>query len=294
MSTLRIGIVQYELAPLQTEADFWDGIRQDVEQAKADQVRLLIYPEYLTAHLLALSSPLAHDQAAPYIDGFTERYIRFFSDLSRDSGIIILAGTHIHREGNGYVNEAYLFFPDGRIETQQKLHLTPEERNCWHLTPGNRLNVIDTEFGRMAILICYDIEFPELSRIVAQQDVVLILNPTYTDQAAGYYRVRYCAQARAIENQRFVALSGMVGMLPYIPQIDAGYAESGCFSPCDYPFPPNGILNIAPDAQKTVVIADLNLSELKRNWAQGQVSPYKDRKPELYQQLAKQVPNPSR
>jgi predicted amidohydrolase len=288
MKPLRIGIVQYELAPLKSEADFWDGIRRDADQAKADGVQLLIYPEYLTAHLLALSEPLAHDEAAPYLDQFTDQYIHFFSDLSHDTGIIILAGTHIHRVGNGYVNEAYLFFPDGRIESQQKLHLTPEERNCWHLTPGNRLNIIETDFGRMAILVCYDIEFPELSRIVAEQEVALILNPIYTDQASGYYRVRHCAQARAIENQRFVALSGMVGSLPYIPQIDAGYAESGCFSPCDFPFPANGVLCITDRMQKDLVIVDLDLTQLKRNWEEGQVSPYRDRKPELYRQLTGQ------
>jgi predicted amidohydrolase len=118
--------------------------------------------------------------------------------------------------------------------------------------------------------------------------VALILNPIYTDQAAGYYRVRHCAQARAIENQRFVALSGMVGSLPYIPQIDAGYAESGCFSPCDFPFPANGVLCITDNMQKDLILVDLDLTQLKRNWEEGQVSPYRDRKPELYQQLAGQ------
>lgn len=288
---VKVGAVQYELKVLQSEEEYWDGIRQVVKQAQEGGITLLVFPEYLTGNLLALQSLRSYEEVCAYLDSFTEKYIDFFQKLSKETHVSILAGTHIHQEEGQYVNEAFLFFPDGRIEKQKKIHLTPEERNMWKLAPGNRLNIIDSPLGKMAILICYDIEFPELSRIVAEEKVEIILCPTYTDTAAGYYRVRHCSQARAIENQRFVVLSGLVGELPHVPQIDTGFCYAGAFSPCDHPFPADGVLALGSSKGQEVVVVKLDLDDLHRNWKQGQVSPYFDRKEELYQKLKKELAN---
>ncbi|MBA4494859.1 carbon-nitrogen hydrolase family protein [Paenactinomyces guangxiensis] len=280
-----VGVVQYAIRPLSSEKDFWKGIQNHVRAAGERGVELLVFPEYLTAHLLALQPALPHHEACAYLNGFTDSYIRFFRQLSRDTGIMIVAGTHIHEENGAYVNESFFFFPTGRIERQKKLHLTPEERKVWKLTPGENLQVFDTPVGKVAILICYDIEFPELSRIVSDEKVEIILNPTYTDTMAGYYRIRHCAQARAVENQRYIAVCGMTGKLPEVPQIDTGYSQSGFFSPCDHPFPPDGVLSVCEANVETLVSYRLDLNFLKQNWEQGQVSPYKDRKQELYHRL---------
>ncbi|TCS95942.1 carbon-nitrogen hydrolase family protein [Hazenella coriacea] len=287
MQKANVGMVQYRLKPLHSEEDFWNGIESHVRRAQDRGIELLVFPEYLTAHLLALRPAMDDQDVCVYLDDFTPSYIERMEHLSQQYEMIILGGTHIHQEQSSFVNEAFLFFPDGRVERQKKLHLTPEERNVWRLSPGEELNIIDTSLGRIAILICYDIEFPELGRVVAQEDVEIILNPTYTDTWAGYYRVRHCAQARAIENQRYIALCGMVGELPGIPQVDVAHSQSGFFSPCDYPFSPDGVIAMCEKDEEWIVQTELDLKLLRQNWKQGQVSPYKDRKPALYQRLTR-------
>ncbi|WP_158289519.1 carbon-nitrogen hydrolase family protein [Paenibacillus flagellatus] len=289
MKPNRIAAVQYGIGPLRSENEFWNRIRRHIAKAEAEEARVIVFPEYMTGHLLSLASPMSNVEACEYLHRFTDEYKSRFTRLSRETGMLILAGTHIHRDGapteaesHAYYNEAFLFFPDGRIEGHKKNHLTPEERRSWPLLPGDRYAVHDTDIGRVAIQICYDIEFPEGSRILADMGADIILCPSYTDAAAGYWRVRHCSQARAIENQLYVALSGIVGSMPDVAQVDEGYCQAGIFAPCDRPFPPNGILAAGTVNRNTIVCADADLERLAENRSLGAVSPYFDRRPDLY------------
>ncbi|RNB81981.1 acyltransferase [Brevibacillus fluminis] len=282
MAKTTIGSVQYEIGPLKTKAAFWDQVNAHVRTAKENGVNLLMFPEYLTGHLLALEPEMSTPDACAYLDRHTDEYMTTFTEISRQTGMTILGGTHIHKENDGYLNTAFLFFPDGRIERQTKIHPTPEERRTWFLTAGDSYSVYDTEHGKLAIQICYDIEFPEGSRIVADMGAEIILCPSYTDTAAGYWRVRHCSQARAIENQLFVVLGGIVGELPHVPQIDAGYCQAGFFAPSDHPFPASGTLAVGETNKNSVIIHTLDLELIQENRKNGGVSPYFDRKTALY------------
>jgi predicted amidohydrolase len=284
-----IAAVQYRTQPLANKQTFWDHIRHQVHQAKEQGVKLIVFPEYLTANLLALAPVMSTLDARPYLDQFTDEYIETFTQMSRDTGVTILGGTHIYKEKGRYYNGAFLFDPYGHVNIQKKVHLTPEERKSWELSHGDDFAVFDTEAGRAAILICYDIEFPEGARIVADQGADMILCPSYTDAAAGYYRVRFCSQARAIENQLYVALSGIISEMPGIPQIDVGYSQAGIFTPCDHPFPADGILALGRGDGTMMVTHELDLQLLRENRTHGQVSPYYDRRPEVYSRSRKGV-----
>lgn len=290
MTTPLVGTVTYELKPLQSYEEYWQTVQMHVQSAQRQNVRLLVFPEYQTAQLLSLQPVMTHADAMAYLDGFTEEYVTRFSQLAQENELTILGGTHIVKEGDGYVNKAYLFYPDGRVETQNKVHTTPEERNVWHMTPGEDFAVFDTEIGKVAILTCYDIEFPETARIVADMGAEIILCPSYTDAPAGFYRVRYCAQARAVENQLFVVMSGLVGSVPGVEQIDMAYSKGAVFAPCDYPFPPDGILSEGVLNASMVTTAPIDLDRLKENRTMGNVSPYFDRKPEVYAKQSKSLP----
>jgi predicted amidohydrolase len=238
----------------------------------------------MTAHLLSLKEILTHEEACVYLDTLTLEYLHFFQQQSKEWNITILGGTHICKEDQAYVNRAHLFFPDGRMEIQDKLHLTPEEQNIWPLVPGEDLHVFDTQWGLMSILTCYDIEFPELARAAADRGVKLILCPSYTDSSFGYHRVRHCAQARAIENQLFVALSGIVGVLAEgRPQVDTGFSQAGVFAPCDRPFTVDGILQVGDPNQDMTVFANVDFAKLHENREHGAVAPFYDRRPALYE-----------
>ncbi|XID91300.1 carbon-nitrogen hydrolase family protein [Paenibacillaceae bacterium WGS1546] len=285
MKKLMVAATQYGLTDIGSEEQFWTGIANKVREAASQGAELIVFPEYLTAHLLSLEPPMLHDEACYRLDGKTEEYMRFFRELSREKNIAILAGTHICKAEDGeYVNKAFLFFPDGRLETQSKLHLTSEEQIRWPLVSGEELNVFDTEWGKMAILICYDVEFPELARAAALRGVETVLCPSYTDSSYGYHRVRYCAQARAVENQLFVVVSGLVGALSEDrPQVDAGFSQAGAFAPCDLPFQPDGIIQVGEPNRDMTVLVELDFHLLRENRAQGAVAPFYDRKPELYE-----------
>ncbi|MEC0230605.1 nitrilase-related carbon-nitrogen hydrolase [Paenibacillus alba] len=289
MQTLTVATAQYGLQDVQSDAAFWSRLGRKLREAAEKGAKLIISPEYVTAHLLSYQQVMTHEEACSHLDTYTSAYITFFQRYSRELNVIILGGTHICREEKGFVNKAILFFPDGRMEEQNKLHLTPEERNRWSLVEGDKLNIIETQWGRWAILTCYDIEFPELARLAAESGVELVLCPSYTDTAFGYYRVRYCCQARAIENQFFVVLSGMVGSLPEDrPQVDQGYCQAGLFTPCDTPFSEAGIIRAGELNQDMFVIAELDFAKLHENRKQGVVAPFYDRR-RLYKRELRKI-----
>lgn len=288
MTSNIIAAVQYGIGPLRSENEFWNRIRRHVAKAESEGAKLVVFPEYLTGQLLSLASKMNNAEACEYLHRFTDEYKSRFTKMSRETGLILLGGTHIHRENAPagaearYYNEAFLFFPDGRIEGCKKVHLTPEEQRAWPLLPGNEYKVHETTVGKIAVQVCYDIEFPEGARIVADMGAEIILCPSYTDAAAGYWRVRHCSQARAVENQLYVALSGLVGSMPDVEQVDAGYCQAGIFAPCDKPFPDNGIIAVGSSNRNGVVCASADLDMLAYNRAHGGVAPFYNRRTALY------------
>ena len=96
--------------------------------------------------------------------------------------------------------------------------------------------------GRVGILVCYDVEYPELPRLLAEQGIDILFVPYWTDTKNSYLRVRRCAQARAIENECYVAISGSVGTLPKVENMDIQYSQAAVFSPSDFAFPHDAIM----------------------------------------------------
>ncbi|HBM73831.1 MAG TPA: carbon-nitrogen hydrolase, partial [Erythrobacter sp.] len=163
-----------------------------------------------------------------------------------------------------------------------KIHPTPNERYWWNIKGGDKVEVIQTDCGPIGVQICYDSEFPELSRRLADEGARIIFVPFCTDSRQGYLRVRYCGQARAIENQCFVVLSGNVGNLPNVANMDIQYAQSCILTPCDFPFARDGIAAEASENVETLTISDINLADLSWARAEGTVRNLADRRFDLY------------
>ena len=144
------------------------------------------------------------------------------------------------------------------------------------------MEVIQTDIGPIGVLICYDSEFPELARRLVDEGARIIFVPFCTDNRQGYMRVRYCAQARAVENQCFVVMSGNVGNLPGVENMDVQYAQSCILTPCDFPFARDGIAAEASENIETLTIADVNLADLTWARAEGTVRNLTDRRFDLY------------
>ena len=182
---------------------------------------------------------------------------------------------------NSLFNVGYLCKRDGGVERFEKLHVTPDEAKVWGLQGGSRLKTFDTDCGKIGVLICYDVEFPELGRILAEDGMDILFVPFLTDTQNGYSRVRSCAQARAIENECYVAIAGSVGNLPRVHNMDIQYAQSMVFTPCDFSFPASGVKAEATANTEMILIADVDIDLLREMNQFGSVRNLKDRRTDL-------------
>ncbi len=282
VSLARIAVVQYQLRSISSFEEFAQQCAFFVDTASEYRSDFVLFPELFTTQLLSFVEEKRPGLAARALAGFTPQYLEMFTDLAIKHNVNIVGGSQFDVVGDRLYNVAYLFRRDGSLERQAKLHITPSERKWWGVEPGERLRIFATDRGKVAILICYDIEFPELGRIAASQGADLILVPFNTDERAGYLRVRACAQARAVENEVYVAISGCVGNLPFVPNADIHYAQSGIYTPSDFAFARDGIAAECTANIETMIIRDVDVEALRRHRYTGTVQNWKDRRTDLY------------
>ncbi len=280
---VRITTIQYMMKQIYTFDEFANQVEYYTDVASDYGSDFAVFPEIFTTQLMSYLDEKSPSQAVRRLTEYTEDYIELFTELAVRYNVNIVGGSHFVEEDGKIYNIAYLFRRNGTIEKQYKLHITPNERKWWGVSPGDRVNVFDTDCGKVAILICYDIEFPELSRYVTDKGARIIFTPFCTDDRQGYLRVRYCAQARAIENQVYTVLSGTVGNLPQTENMDIQYAQSGIFTPSDFSFPRDGIVGECNPNIETVVVGDVDLEILRRHRRSGSVMQLRDRRRDLYE-----------
>ena len=282
-SVVRLGLVQMQMRSTPGLREFFEYVEFFIDAVSGYQSDFVVFPEYVNAPLMA---PFNTDGAASAIRklaGFTAEIRDFFIQKAVEYNINIVTGSMpIYQDGHLY-NIVYLCRRDGTWDHQFKLHITPSEVRDWGMIGGDELKVLDTDCGKIAMLICYDVEFPELGRLLADRGVRLLFVPFCTDTATGYNRVRYCAQARAIENECYVAIAGSVGNLPGVINMDIQYAQSAVFSPSDFAFPNQAIVSeTTPNAEATL-IADVDTDLLKELNIRGSVRNLRQRRHDLYQ-----------
>jgi predicted amidohydrolase/GNAT superfamily N-acetyltransferase len=288
-SPARICCVQYKMRKINSFDDFAQQIEYFVDVASEYKSDFVLFPELLTTQLLSFVGEKRPGLAARELTKFTDQYLEFFNEMAIRYDVNIIGGSHFTMENDRVYNVSYLFHRDGKIDSQYKIHITPSERKWWGVQPGSELKVFDTDRGRVAINICYDAEFPELARIATDRGAQILFVPYCTDERHGFTRVRITSQARAIENQIYVAIAGTVGNIPSVPNMDIQYAQSAIFSPSDFPFARDGIVAISEENNEMVVIADVDLAVLRRTRHNGTVTPLKDRRKDLYEIHFKEV-----
>ena len=281
---IRVCAAQYLMRRISTLDEFEKQVDFFVSTAEEYHCHFLLFPELFTAQLFSLMDPdLETHEAVMKLSEYTERYVEMFREMARRSGIFIIGGSHPVPSEEGLVNAAHLFTPGGDVYTQEKLHITPGERTYWGIKPGKGLKIFDTGLARIAIQICYDVEFPEPSRLLTLAGMELMFVPFSTDERKSYMRVRYSAQARAVENMIYVVLAGNVGNLPQVRSFLINYGRAAVLTPSDFAFPMNAIQAEAESNTETVVITDLNLDDLAMQRELGSVTHLRDRRPDLYE-----------
>ncbi|TBL80317.1 carbon-nitrogen hydrolase family protein [Paenibacillus thalictri] len=279
---LRVSAVQYHLKTIGAFAEFAAQVTHYVKTAAEFDSEFVLFPELFTTQLMSIGDASGVALSINELPDFTEQYIELFSGLAKTTGMHLIGGTHIIEEGGRLYNTAFLFYPDGTIGQQRKLHITPSEVKEWHMAAGDKLHVFDTAKGRIAMLICYDIEFPEIVRMAKAQGVDVIFCPSCTDDKHGFHRVRYTCHARTIENQVYVVTTGTVGSLPTVDFMRGNYGQAAVITPNDVPFPPGGILAQGEINGDMVITADLDLDLLYEVREKGSVTTWRDRRTDLY------------
>ena len=246
-----------------------------------------------TLQLLSIENePIRPDQAIRQVAEYEDRINDFFMDAAVRYNVNIIGGSTPALRGDTVRNVSHVYLRDGRMASQEKIHPTPNERYWWNITGGDELTLIDTDCGPIGVLICYDSEFPELTRHLVDQGINVLFVPFLTDERQSYCRVRYCAQARAVENQIYVAMSGSCGNLPNVNNIDIHYAQSCILTPCDFPFDRDGIAADTTPNVEMVAFADLSFRALRDARQHGTVRNLQDRRHDLYSVNWHKKPSP--
>ena len=282
VSLARLAVVQYQMRAIDSFEDFARQCEFFVDTASEYRSDFVLFPELFTTQLLSFTAEKRPGVAARALAEYTPQYLDLFGELAIRYNVNIVGGSQFAVEDDRLYNVSYLFRRDGTMERQSKLHITPAERKWWGVEPGNGVRVFDTDRGKIAILICYDIEFPELARMVTSMGADIIMVPFNTDLRSAYLRVSVCARARAIENEVYVAISGCVGNLPFVQNADIHYAQSGIYTPSDVAFDRDGIAAECQANIETMIIHDVDVERLRRHRYAGAVQNWKDRRTDLY------------
>lgn len=282
---VRVAAVNYRQQALPSWNAFAAKVEEWTRLAADYRCDFICFPEFMSLQLLNLEQPFVKGAAAvDRLTTHTDALVALLQQLAQTYQINIIGGSHLQRDAAGVChNISHVLTRQGQHFQQGKIHPTPSERAAWNVEGSSQLQMMPSDCGPIAVLICYDSEFPELSRRVIDQGARIIFVPFCTDDRQGYQRVRYCSQARAIENQCYMVLSGNVGMLPGVFNMDIQYAQSCILTPCDFGFARDGIAAEAEPNSESMVMAELRLDELDHARRSGTVRNLADRRLDLYQ-----------
>lgn len=282
--SIRIGSVQYMQRRVHTFEEFLSIVEYFVDVVADYKGDFVVFPELFALQLLSIEDQaLSPMESMEALTKYTPAFKEALRDMSIRYNINIIGGSHPTIMPNGRVeNIAYIFLRDGTIHEQPKIHPTPNEVYWWNIEGGNTLKAIETDCGPIGVLICYDSEFPELARHLTDQGISILFVPFCTDERQSYLRVRYCCQARAVENQIYVVMSGNVGNLPKVNNMDIQYAQSCILTPCDFPFARDGIAADTTPNVEMIAFADLRPETLMMARNNGTVKNLQDRRHDLY------------
>ena len=283
INRVRIASVQYGQRRVTSFAEFRQQVTYFIDTTSDYGADFVVFPELFTIQLLSIANePLRPHESIAKLTKYGSDIDQMFHELALKYNINIVGGSTPEMRKDRVYNVAKMYLRDGRVVAQDKIHPTPNERYWWNVAGGDKVSSIDTDCGPVGILICYDVEFPELVRYLVDQGINILFVPFLTDERQSYCRVRYCAQSRAVENQIYIALSGSCGNLPNVHNNDIHYAQSCILTPCDFAFARDGIAADTTPNVEMVAIADVSLRALRDARYRGTVRNLMDRRHDLY------------
>lgn len=279
---IRLGLVQWQMRHFKDIDAFYQQVEFFVDVLGSYESDFCVFPELFNTPLLAQFNEMNERESMQELAKLTDEIKLRISQFAVSYNVNIISGSMPIMENGKMYNASYLLHRDGKIEEYRKIHITPNERKYYGMEGGDKIKVFDTDCGKVGIVVCYDVEFPELPRLLADQGMKILFVPYLTDTQNAYTRVRNCAAARAIENECYVAITGCVGNLPGVKNMDIQFGQAAVFTPSDFAFPSNATKGEATPNTEMTLIVDVDLNLLKELHYNGAVQTMTDRRHDLY------------
>lgn len=175
-----------------------------IRDAAAQGADIAVLPEMFNC-------PYSNKYFKSFAESENGESIAAMSQWARENGIILVGGSVPEKDGDKLYNTCYVFDRSGElIAKHRKVHMFDVEiengvsfRESKHFSPGNEITVFDTEFGKMGVMICFDIRFPELCRSMAKRGARLIFCPAQFNMTTGPKHWELSLRARAMDNELF-------------------------------------------------------------------------------------------
>lgn len=274
MTRFTIAAAQYPIEALADWHAYVTKLTGWVERAGAGGAALAVFPEYGAMELASLDPATMGDLQGSIatVSALLPQVDALHRELAARHGLHILAASAPFQRADGrFVNRARLFAPNGKVGVQDKLIMTRFEREAWGIHGGEPLRLFETTLGKIGITICYDSEFPLLARALVEAGMELLLVPSCTEAALGYWRVRLGAQARALEGQCYAVHSPTVGQADWSPAVDSNRGAAAIYGPPDRGFPDDGVVALGEMDASQWVFAEVDLAHVADLRADGGV-----------------------
>ena len=240
-----------------------DNKKENLDKAEAmilkavkDDADIIVLPEMFNC-------PYENDKFIEYCEEEkSSETLNRISRLANDNNVYILAGSIPEKENNDIFNTSYLFDKNGEIIAKhRKMHLFDIDvkdkiyfKESDTLTAGNEFTVVNTEFGKIGIGICYDVRFPELARIMTEKGAELLIYPGAFNLTTGPAHWELLFRTRALDNQVFC-----IGVAPALDE-SANYNSYG-HSIITNPW---GEVIVEADYGEELLMADIDLKEIEK------------------------------
>ncbi len=189
-----------------------EKMEQFVAAGAAQGGHVVIFPETGT------TGYFIGDKISQLAEGIPGPTTRRLGEVARANNIYVVTGMIERADGDQYFNSSVMLSPQGElIGHYRKCHLFSAEKKVF--VTGGEATLVDTDFGRVALTICYDLVFPEYIRSLRLRGAELIINSTdwitndwQTGKGWGGEVVSHLAATRALENTMHVAMASRVGL----------------------------------------------------------------------------------
>lgn len=205
--SIKVSAVQM-LAHQQSFGEFKKDISKYVLEAKAKHADIVVFPEGNLLNVI-YDSPWNMDSLIE-LSKYYDDYKRYISSLANEDKITIIAGSTARVDGEKIHNTLIVGLPNGEVIEHDKVYLTPEELSVGYSTEGDNILVLNTDKGKVAVVVCYTSEFANISLELAKIKPDLIIVPSYTNGIYGLSRVQTAIKTLSIQNFAYGLVVGMV------------------------------------------------------------------------------------